>query len=203
VAPAPCLERGYITFGSFNSPNKIGREVVKLWAEVLRNVPGSRILFKYWSMDTEVMRDRYQGWLSKEGISRERVQFEGSSPAKEYLATYSEIDIALDPTPYNGTTTTFEALFMGVPVLTLKGHWHASRVGASILTNLGFDTLVASTPEHLLLLASSLSNNREDLIHLRAVLRNLLLKSPLCDAVAFTQSFETALIAAYSTRRAA
>ena len=204
VAPAPLIKNGYVTFGSFNHLSKLSDDTVVLYSAILQNCPESRLVLKCKSLADASTRAATQERFVAVGIAAERLQLLGrdDNPAS-HLAKYGLIDIALDPTPYNGTTTTFEALFMGVPVLTLKGRWHASRVGASILTNLGFDTLVASTPEHLLLLASSLSSNRQDLIQLRAVLRNLLLKSSLCDAVAFTRSFEKALVAAYSTQRAA
>jgi len=192
VAPAPCLERGYITFGSFNSPNKIGREVVKLWAEVLRNVPGSRILFKYWSMDTEVMRDRYQGWLSKEGISRERVQFEGSSPAKEYLATYSEIDIALDPFPYQGGSTTQDTLLMGVPVVAMAGRLAVQRSSGSILKSAGLGDMVVDSPAQYVKAAMFLAGIVGKIPEMRHNVRKAFQASAYMDAAGFTRDLETA-----------
>ena len=94
IAAAPCLENGYITFGSFNSPRKITREVAKLWSAILHLVPGSRLLLKYGGLDTEAMQERFYPWFMEDGIPPERLRFEGAVPPREYLEAFRNIDIA-------------------------------------------------------------------------------------------------------------
>src|ERR1035441_4302420 len=107
-APAPCRERGYVTFGCFNSPRKITREAAALWAEILRAAPGSQLLLKYTGMQMAPVEQRFRDWFAADGIAPERLRFAGPSPVKEYMAEYGEVDIALDPFPHNGDTTTLE-----------------------------------------------------------------------------------------------
>jgi predicted O-linked N-acetylglucosamine transferase (SPINDLY family) len=192
VAPAPSLERGYITFGSFNHPAKIGRDVVKVWSEVLRNVPRSRILLKYWGMETEVMRDRYQGWFSKEGIARERVQFAAVSQTKEYLETYGQIDIALDPFPYQGGSTTLDTLLMGVPMVAISGRLAVQRGTSSILKSAGLADMVVDSLEQYVKTAISLAGMVAQDPLLRHNVRKAFQSSPLRDEIGFTRDLEAA-----------
>ena len=192
LAPSPCLERGYVTFGSFNSPNKLGREVVRVWAAVLRAVPRSRILMKYWGMDTEILRDRYLGWFSKEGIARERVDFEGASPAREFLETYARIDIALDPFPYQGGSTTQDTLLMGVPVVALAGRLAVQRSSASILKASGLGGMVVESAERYVKVAATLAGIVGQTPALRQEIRKAFLSSPYMDEAGFTRDLEAA-----------
>jgi predicted O-linked N-acetylglucosamine transferase (SPINDLY family) len=192
VAPAPCLERGYVTFGSFNNPAKIGREVVRVWAEILRSVPGSRILFKYRTMDTEVMHDRYRGWLHKEGIAGERVEFEGRSNLGEYLASFSRIDIALDPFPYQGGATTMDTLWMGVPLVAMDGRLAVQRATSGILRLVGLPDTVADSPAKYVQAAVFLAGIVGRIPEMRRNIRKAAQASPLMDETGFTRELEAA-----------
>jgi predicted O-linked N-acetylglucosamine transferase (SPINDLY family) len=192
VAPPPSLERGYVTFGSFNHPAKIGPRVVKVWAEVLRSVPRSRILLKYWGMDTETMRQRYQSWFAREGIARERVQLAGVSPAKEYLEAYGEIDIALDPFPYQGGSTTLDSLWMGLPMVAMNGRLAVGRSTTSILKAVGLPDTIADSPEQYVKAAVFLAGIVGEIPNMRGNIRKALQSSPFMDETGFTRDLEAA-----------
>jgi protein O-GlcNAc transferase len=192
VAPSPCLERGYITFGSFNNPNKIGRDVIALWAEVLRSVPGSRLFLKFWAMDTETLRDRYQGWFSREGISRDRLQFAGPAGTKEYLEAYGRIDIALDPFPYQGGSTTQDTLFMGVPLVALAGRMPVQRSTSSILKSVGLADMVTDSPGQYVKAAVFLAGIVGKIPDIRRNVRKAFQASAYMDEPGFTRDLEAA-----------
>jgi predicted O-linked N-acetylglucosamine transferase (SPINDLY family) len=192
VAPSPSLERGYITFGSFNNPAKIGRNVVKVWAEIMRAVPHSRILLKYRSLETEVMSDRFHGWFAKEGIARERVELAGPTPVKDYLACYGQIDIALDPFPYQGGSTTLDALLMGVPMVALAGRLAVQRSTSSILKSMGLDDMVVDSPEQYVKGAVFLAGIVNKIPDIRKNVRKAFLASPFMDEAGFTRDLEAA-----------
>jgi len=191
VASTPLLINGFVTFGCFNYPAKITPEVIAIWSNILLSVPFSRLLLKSQSFCDPVLAKNFTACFEAHGIATERIM---CVPAKEsfsdHLATYNHIDIALDPFPYNGTTTTFEALFMGVPVITLRGNRHAARVGSSILTNLGATELIAETVDDYLALSVSLSSDVKRLSTYHLELRNLLVSSALCDSARFADSIE-------------
>jgi predicted O-linked N-acetylglucosamine transferase (SPINDLY family) len=192
VAPSPSLKNGYITFGSFNNPAKIGREVVKVWAEIMRQVPGSRILLKYRTMETEVMRDRYQGWFRKEGIARERVQLVGPSKPTEYLESYGLIDIALDPFPYQGGSTTLDTLLMGLPMVALAGRLTVQRGTSSILKSMGLADMVTQSPEQYVKAAVFLTGILGKIPDIRHNIRKAFQASPFMDERGFTRDLEAA-----------
>ncbi len=124
------LERGYITFGSFNNPRKISREAAKLWSAILHLVPQSRLLLKYRGLELDAVQQRLRTWFVEDGIAAERIRFDGASIPLDYLRAFGEIDIGLDPFPYGGGTTTMDALWMGVPVVTLAGRLPVQMSGA-------------------------------------------------------------------------
>ena len=192
IAPSPCLSNGHITFGCFNNPRKITRQVVMLWSTILHMAGDSLLLLKYGGLEAEVQQDRLIAWFQEDGIQPERLLFEGKSPYSEYLASYNRIDIALDPFPYNGSSTTQDALWMGVPVVTLAGSLAVQSAGASILTAAGLRDLVARTPEQYvktaLFLAGAVRNEPE----LRADIRNALKASPWMDEVGLVRDVENA-----------
>jgi predicted O-linked N-acetylglucosamine transferase (SPINDLY family) len=193
VAGAPMVHNGYITFGSFNNLAKINANVVALWSEILQAVPGSRLLIKNPSLTDGVTAERYRAMFDTHGISSDRTELLGLVPDPQaHLDTYRRIDIALDTFPYNGTTTTCEALYMGVPVITLAGQAHAGRVGLSILGNLGLDELIARSPDDYVSCAASLATNQERICDLRNTLRERLLTSAICDADSFARKVEQA-----------
>ncbi len=197
VAPAitlpPVLQTGHVTFGSFNALLKITPEGIGLWSELLRAQPGSRLVLKNRSLRDSATRQRYLSLFEKYGIDSSRLELlEIVRTAIDHLALYNRIDIALDTFPYNGTTTTCEALWMGVPVVTLAGDRHAGRVGISLLHQVGLTELIAKTPEEYVQIAVNLAKNIDKLANLRAGLRPRMAASPLCDGESFTRSLEQA-----------
>lgn len=183
-----------IVFGSFNSLPKINDELITLWARVLDAVPNSKLMLKNAGLTDERTRQFVAQRMQSLGIAAERLTLmPWSSDRSSHLQEYANIDIALDTFPYHGTTTTCEALFMGVPVVTLAGDIHASRVGVSLLNNVGVPELVADTPERYVTIASELARDRDRLSSLHSTLRDQLTKSPLCDAPAFARHFENVL----------
>jgi predicted O-linked N-acetylglucosamine transferase (SPINDLY family) len=201
VAPLPALKNGHVTFGSFNNFSKINPSVLQLWAEVLKQVPGSRLLLKCPALTDATVQARVSATLQILGIGAERVDLLGHTRTRqEHLALYARVDIALDTFPYNGTTTTCEALWMGVPVLSLVGQRHAGRVGTSLLSAAGLADWLADTPEAFVSTACKRAGDSDTLAHLRASLRQQLQASPLCDAEAFTRTFEAGLVHALENR---
>jgi protein O-GlcNAc transferase len=187
------LPNGRTTFGSFNILRKVNEEVVRQWSEILRGVPDSRLMLKSNMTDSEICRRRFLGLFASQGIASDRLIFKGwtASPA-DHLQMYNEIDIALDPFPYNGTTTTCEALWMGVPVIALEGEVHRGRVGVSLLSNVGLPELIAETVEAYVKTAVDLANDLPRLARYRAGLRNQMRRSPLMDGAGFVGNVEAA-----------
>lgn len=193
VAPPPSTSRGFITFGSFNTLAKMTPKVVEEWARILKNVPGSRLFLKARPLADAGVREYVAQQLAAQGVPAERLLLEGRTQGQlGHLARYADVDIALDPYPYNGTTTTFEALWMGVPVIALEGDRHAARVSAAILKRLGLDTLVGAKAKHYRSIAVDLAKNPARLADLRAGMRARLQGSPLCDRAGFARQIEAA-----------
>ena len=193
VAPLPSEHNGYVTFGSFNNISKITPETAVLWARILHALPAAKLVLKYHWLSDPPTRERYYRLFESHDVPRERVEIFGLAPTTaEHLGMYSLVDIALDPFPYNGTTTTCEALWMGVPVLTLAGHAHAGRVGVSLLSQVGLTEFVAETQEQYLDKAILLAGDREKLRRLRVDLRIRMAASSLCDAASIAKRVESA-----------
>lgn len=193
VTGPPCQELGYITFGSFNNLTKLNLEVVRCWAEILHLVKDSRLLLKSKHFSNEAIRSEFMQLFAAEGIAADRLELYGWMPYKHgHLELYNRLDIGLDPFPYNGTTTTCEALWMGVPVLTLSGDRHSCRVGASIMHQIGFDDLVVKSGEDYVNAARALADDRESLQETRSQLRTIMQESPLMDSRSFVQDLEDA-----------
>ena len=194
VSPPPMLENGYVTFGSFNNLAKINDEVIRLWSRVVHSVPESKLLIKNPSLTDEKTRERYHARFEEAGLPRDRVELIGHMPTpSEHLALYSRVDVALDTFPYNGTTTTCEALWMGVPVVTLAGTRHASRVGLSLLRAAGRPEWIAENAEQYVAIAVDLATDLDRLVAQRAGLRRALAASALCDAEGFAARMGSAL----------
>ncbi len=192
-SPLPAKTLETVTFGSFNNLAKINNKVVELWSDLLQAVPDSHLLLKNPSLSGSATCERYYKLFEAQGVSRERVELMGRIPSRaEHLALYSRIDIALDTFPYNGTTTTCEALWMGVPVITLAGDQHAGRVGISLLNAVGYPEWIAETPKRYVSLAVKLADDLDKLSETRITLRKKMAASILCDANAFTRNIETA-----------
>ncbi len=191
VAAPPVLANGFVTFGSFNNLAKINEQVIALWARVLHAVPTARLVLKHRSLNDEEARLRYHALFGRHGIDADRVDLVGhTAMPTEHLAQYGRIDLGLDTFPYNGTTTTCEALWMGVPVLTLAGDRHAGRVGASILSAIGRREWIAHEKEEFVRLAAALAKDEEKLAALRGNLRIEVAASPLCDGSDMASTLE-------------
>ena len=193
VSPSPCSTGQPVTFGSFNNLAKVNQAVLEAWAELVSAVPGSRLLLKSKALRAPSVSERVAEVFTRRGIARERIILEGWAEAlAAHLAMYGKIDIALDTFPYNGTTTTFEAMWMGVPVISLAGDRHSARVGASILTRCGLEDFIAKSLDDYLAKAIALARDPQALGELRRALRPRLANSPLCDGKAFAQQIEDA-----------
>ncbi len=187
--PQKC--QGYITFGSFNNFSKITPQVIKAWSKILHLVPTSHLLLK--CLQLKHNKDYYLELFKKEGLAEDRIKLYGQLPSMDdHLELYNAIDIGLDPFPFNGATTTCEALWMGVPVITLLGDRHVGRVGASILTNVGLTDFIAQDINNYIKLAVEMAANTNYLKEIRKTLRERMQGAPLCDARSFASDVETA-----------
>ena len=193
IRPLPALTENQITFGCFNNLNKMGDAVVALWARVLAAVPNSRLFLKAGQLYQPLARSSVIERFNQLGIDSARLVLEGPESRANYLAAYNRVDIALDPFPYTGGTTTAEALWMGVPVLTLSGEHFLSRQGLGLLMNAGLTEWVASDPDDYVARAVSHASNLEKLATLRSRLREQVLASPIFDAASFATHFDGAL----------
>nr|WP_315488767.1 tetratricopeptide repeat protein [uncultured Rhodoferax sp.] len=193
VGPLPAVSSGFVTFGCFNNLSKMTASVLAVWSRVLHAVPNSRLFLKSPQLaDPDVMR-RVLKAFAAHGIEVSRLFFEGLSSRSEYLACYQRVDIALDPFPYTGGTTTVEALWMGVPVLTLQGERFLARQGVGLLMNAGLPEWIASDTEDYVKRAIDHAADLQALAELRGALRQQVLASPLFNATDFAQHFENAL----------
>lgn len=190
VNPPPFERNGYITFGCLNNPCKINKYAIAWWSRILAAVPKSKLLLRYLIFNDPLVYERVAKMLREAGIPENRFEIYGTGP--NFLKTYHKIDIALDPFPYNGTTTTCEALWMGVPVVTLYGDRFAARVGASLLTYTGLPGLVAKNPDDYVRRAVELASNPELLAKLRRELRGHVAQTPVFDYPSFTKGLEDA-----------
>lgn len=190
----PASSRRRITFGCFNNVAKINDRVVALWARILDAVPDSRLcLMAAPFKEKSAVRDGLIVAFAAHGVDASRLDMRAAVPRAQYLAAYNDIDIALDPFPYTGGTTTAEALWMGVPVLTLMGDRFIARQGVGLLMNAGLGDWVADSEDAYLALAVEHSRNLEALAALRRRLREQVLASPIFDARRFSHHFEAAL----------
>ncbi len=180
-----------VVFCSFNNIAKLNREMIRVWAGILAAVPGSRIVLKSAALTYSETRDRVLECFESQGVDAQRVDMQGwISDRNHHLEFYSGMDIALDTFPYNGTTTTCEALWMGVPVVSLAGNVHMSRVGATLLKCAGLRELVAGSTQDYADLAIALAHDQPRRAALRASLRDRLRSSPLLDHAGFTAKLE-------------
>jgi protein O-GlcNAc transferase len=189
----PCSKTATVTFGSFNNPTKLSAATLDAWATLLSRLSQARLLLKGKPFADPATCALFLARLGERGVAADRVELLGLLPeTTAHLALYNQVDIALDPFPYNGTTTTCEALWMGVPVVTLRGDRHAGRVGASLLTQIGLTDLIANSVEQYLEIALALACNPGRLDDLRRSLRPRMAASPLCDGPAFARKMEAA-----------
>jgi len=188
VNALPALSAGHVTFGSLNSFSKVTEEVLQLWPRILAAVPNSRLLM---ICPVGRHRERVLAHFAAAGVSADRIEFHTAIARAKYFEFYHRVDIALDPFPYGGGTTTCDSLYMAVPVVTLRGSNAMTRAGASILSTLGLPELIASTPAEYQQIAATLAADLPRLADLRAGLRERMKKSPLMDAPAFARDIES------------
>lgn len=191
-APAAAARPGRpLTFGCFNNYQKLSPQVLSLWARVLRATPGSRLLVKTGPLRDAAVAAAFRAELAALGVEPHRVELRGwAESTRAHLDAYNEVDVALDSFPYHGTTTTVEALWMGVPVVTLAGDAHVSRVGVSLLRAIGRDAWCADTPDAYVARAVELSRALPD----RQALRAAVEASPLCAPDDFVRELETRIV---------
>lgn len=192
VSGLPALSNGHITFGSFNNLAKITPAVLKLWTRILHEIPTSHLVLKNESLNDAAVRRRLAAVFADSGISKSRIQLTGwKETYHEHLLGYRGVDISLDTFPYNGTTTTCESLWMGVPVITLAGGMHAGRVGLSILSQAGLEDFIAATHDEYLGIAKVHAGSAGRLSEIRSRLRGRMMYSELCNGGRFTRKLES------------
>jgi len=193
IMDPPCTRNNFITFTSFNNLGKFNHHVIRCWCTIMKECKDSILILKCKPFASQVIRERIYAKFAKHGIPKERLNFLLlKNSTVSHLQTYNEIDLALDTFPYAGTTTTCEALAMGVPVITLaRPHHHSHSVGRTLLSKIkGLDDLIAFTQEEYIQKAVALANNKPLLLTLRKEIRERMKASSLCDGKAFSQGLE-------------
>jgi len=194
VAPPPALRNGFVTFGSFNSIQKISDGLIDAWGRVLTAVPSARLVLKSVNFADDALRATIAARFASGGIDAARLSLlKPEDKTANHLLAYAGVDVALDPFPYNGTTTTCEALWMGVPVVTLAGNSHAGRVGLSLVNAVGSPELAGKTVTEYVDIAKRLAGDPNLLAGFRASLRPRMIASPLVDGPGFCRRFEGAM----------
>jgi protein O-GlcNAc transferase len=189
VAP-PAVERnGFITFGSLNNPAKVSADAMDVWARVLDAVVRSRLKMVVFEQGVE---EYFTSEFAKRGVREDRLELIRPRPRNEYLAFYGDIDIALDPFPYNGGVTSCDAMWMGVPIVALRGETSVGRAGMSLLSNLGLPELIAADRDEYVAIAAKLASDMARLAELRRTLRQRMQDSPITDAAGFTGDVQNA-----------
>jgi predicted O-linked N-acetylglucosamine transferase (SPINDLY family) len=194
VPPLPGADGGRFTFGCFNRPAKLNGEVGRAWARILEQVPNSRILMVYGGLGEASTSEAVYSILARGGLSRERVELVGETEQIKLLQAYGEVDLALDPFPYSAGVTTLEAMWMGVPTVTLVGDTFAGRHSAAHLTAAGLSGFCAHGADDYVAMAVGWTHRREELAELRRTLRARVAVSPLCDAPRFAENLSRELI---------
>ena len=189
VGPLPASSNGYVTFGSMNEFTKISPECFSLWCRLLRELPSSQLVLH---AKEGTHRQKTLERAAREGIDPNRITFVGRQPRSEYFAQYNRLDIGLDPFPWTGGATTCDALWMGVPVVSLMGETAVSRGGLSILSSIGLNDLVALDAQQYLRIATDLARDLPRLAQLRSTLRQRMQPSPLMDAKRFAADVDEA-----------
>lgn len=190
VAPVPISAKGYITFGCFNRVEKLVEPVIETWVKILSRVPESRLLLKAGGLSDTAVRDSVRAKFASYGLATERLELQASSPHQEMLDLYGNVDIALDPFPFNGGMTTLEALWMGVPVVALEGESVVARQSTSVLANVGLNELIFRDLDAYVEGAVALSKDIARLERIRRELRDRMANSPICQAKQFTLDLE-------------
>jgi predicted O-linked N-acetylglucosamine transferase (SPINDLY family) len=189
LPPAAPRTDGPIRFGSINNPCKNNDAILSLWARIMSGLPDSKLLMQSFS---EVDKNRIRSIFHGAGVAPQRIEFVPRKRRNDYLRLYDGIDIGLDPLPYNGITTTCDALWMGVPVVTLAGNTAAGRAGVSILSTVGLTELIARTQEQYVQIVTQLAGDPQRLAQLRSTLRERMTHSPMMDGRGFARKMESA-----------
>lgn len=187
----PFEDNGYVTFGCFNNFTKVTDPVLEIWAKIMENVPEARLMLEITGIQSKKIRSDVEKRLAKHGLPLDRVILETRKPENQY-ALYNKIDIALDPFPAVGGTTSMDTLWMGVPFVTLAGEHFGSRMGVSILTSAGLQELIAENKEEYVCIASSLANDHARLKDMRHNLRDRFAASPAMDKEKFARNLHAA-----------
>ncbi len=196
VARLPAERHGRVTLASINNFCKVNAGVLGCWAEILHRLPDSRLAICCHQVEDPWLRDKIRQFFQERDIDTARITFQGRQPFTDYLSFLTrEIDIVLDPFPLCGHTVTCQSLWMGVPVVTLRGTRFGARMGASILTHMGLTELVATSKEDYIAKTVALATDGKRLAELRCGLRDRMRASPLCDAPGFARAFEDTLLA--------
>jgi len=192
VNALPALKNGFVTFASFNSWTKVSPQVIDAWCRILAALPRARLVIVARGGDDREVRSSMLDPFARNGIDAERVSVRGTRPLGEFLNMFHDVDIALDPFPYNGGTTTLHTLWMGVPVVTLLGNRETARGGAGIVCGMGLQELVAGNVDDYCAIAIGLAGRPDRLVQLRSTLRDLLARSPIMNAGQTTRAIELA-----------
>jgi predicted O-linked N-acetylglucosamine transferase (SPINDLY family) len=194
VSDLPMAARGFVTFAAFHNPSKIGDDCAAVWARVLASLPGSRIVLQYRGLDAASKQAALRAIFAAHGVDGSRLEFRPAAPHPELLASYRDCDIGLDSMPYCGATTTSEAAWMGVPVVTVPtGPLPFARHGLAFLTALGLPELIARDADDYVAIATALARDPARLAALRSSLRARMAASPLCDGPRFARNFAAGL----------
>lgn len=200
VSESPALRRGAVTFASFHGLAKLNGPLLETWAEILRRVPGSRLLVMALGSEVAAVRTRLAEVFASRGVAPERLEWMPRQPLSAYLAAHAETDLLLDSFPFGGHTASCHALWMGLPVVTRAGDRHAARMVASVLTVLGLGDWIASSAEHYVEIAVQLASDPARLAARRRELRPRLASSPLTDGRQFARQLEDAFLGMWRER---
>ncbi len=193
IGPTPCETNSYITFGCFNKPAKISPRCIELWVQILNAVPNAKLLLKFIGFGETDTSKLFRAHFITAGLNNpDQLYFENQAPHRDLMNKYNEVDIALDPFPYTGSTTTLEALWMGVPVITLPGDIFPARHSLTYLKNIGLDELVASDAQDYVQKVVALAHDRARIAEYRRTLRQQMWDSPLCNRERFTENIAAA-----------
>jgi predicted O-linked N-acetylglucosamine transferase (SPINDLY family) len=191
VGPLPADASGSICFGTFNNFAKASPAVMDLWAKILNAVPSSRLIIKSWGLGEKSVRARIHQFFASRDVQLDRLAIRGHERnIASHFAAYNQVDIALDTFPYHGTTTTCEAMWMGVPVVCMGRQTHVSRVGVSLLRTVGLPELIAQSADEYVAIAVGLAQDLPRLAELRRTLRQRMRASPLMDGPRFAREIE-------------
>ncbi len=197
VSPLPAKRNGFVRFGSFNAPSKFGAATVDTWSEVLRRVPASRLLLKHRVFEDMTVRDGFVARFAAHGVASDRLEFSGfTADVRDYLGAYGEVDIVLDAMPFNGGTTSYEAIWMGAPVLTLAGALLMERQSASLMRAVGHPEFISETKQAYVDKAFELSQDLDRLSEIRARLRPAATRT-IFNGALYTRTLEDAGRAAW------